>query len=99
MAIRIAGFVIGGPKIQIGTGVKPVADWMTWWVVGSTAVILGSLALLAVDVVMGFAYFGQPKWPLWFILLGIVAVLGVALGFAGLVGLMAVAGYKAWKSE
>jgi hypothetical protein len=74
---------------------KPVADWMKWWLVGSTAVIVGSLALLAIDIVMGFAYFGQPKWPLWFSVLGVLAVLGVALGFAGFLGLMAVAGYKA----
>lgn len=95
MRVRIAGRVFGE---RSPGGSQAIAGWMTWWLVGSTAVLLGSLGLLGVDVVMGFAYFGEPKWPVWFWVLGVLAVAGVGLGFAGFVGLMVVAGYRERKS-
>ena len=70
---------------------------MQGWLVASTVVLVGSLVLLGIDVVMGFAYFGEPTWPVWFWVLGIVATVGIGLGFSGFVGLMAVAGYQAFK--
>ena len=95
MRIRIAGRVFGGGS---SGGSQVIAGWMRGWLVASTAVLVGSLGLLGVDVVMGFAYFGEPTWPVWVWVLGGLAIAGVALGFAGFLGLIAVAGFRERRS-
>jgi hypothetical protein len=60
-------------------------------------ILVGSLALLAVDVVAGFSYFMQKTTPLWVTLLGVAAVSGIALGFAGFLLLMVMAAWLNWR--
>ena len=63
-------------------------------VVASVGVLLISLVLLWAISLRRLFTFREKTNPLWVTLLGVVAVLGVAVGFAGFFLLMAVAGWR-----
>ena len=73
---------------------KPLPDGFKGWIVASVGVLLVSLMLVLGAIVAAFVYFSDKTSPLWVTLLGVAGALGVGLGFAGLVGLMAVAGWR-----
>lgn len=75
---------------------QPIPEGYKAWIIASLAVLVGSLVLLAADVTAGFVYF-DGKSPLWVTILGVVAVLGIGLGFAGFLVLMLVAGWRNWR--
>jgi len=76
---------------SLGKAYKP-------WIVASIAILVFSLFLLAADVTAGFLHFGE-ETPVWIIILGVLAVLGIILGFTGFLGLMLFAGYKSLRDE
>ena len=61
------------------------------WLIAAVVVLVGSLFLLAADGTMAFVSYADRPMPLWLLLVGVVAALGVALGFASMFGLMLVA--------
>ena len=65
------------------------------WLIASVAVLVASLLLLAFVGTMAFV--GPAQAPLWLIALGVVAVLGVAVGFAGFFLMMLAAGWKSFR--
>ncbi len=67
------------------------------WLIVSVAVLVGSLGLLAVAVTAAFFTFADVAAPLWVIVLGVLALLGVGLGFGGLFLLLATAGWQSWR--
>lgn len=67
------------------------------WLILCLAVLVGSLILLAVAVIAGFSSFAAASTPLWVIVLGAIAVIGVGLGFAGFFLLMTVAGWRSFR--
>ncbi len=75
---------------SVGKAYKP-------WLIASIALLVLSFILLAIDVTAVFLNFGGQTTPLWVIVLGVFAVLGVGLGFAGFFLLMAAAGWKAFR--
>ncbi len=60
---------------------KAISDGFKWWLVASTAVIVGSLLLFVVNLVAGFAFFTEKTAPLWVTVVGVVSVIGMGLGF------------------
>lgn len=78
---------------------KPLPPGYKGWIIACLVIFVGALVLLAADVTAGFVYFDQKTAPLWVTVLGVVAVLGIALGFAGFLLLMLVAGYQNWKES
>lgn len=76
---------------SIGKAYKP-------YLLASLAVLIGSLALLGVAGTAAFiGTTGEPT-PLWVIVLGVVAVLGVIAGFGGFFLIMAVAGWQSFRA-
>ncbi len=75
---------------SIPRGYKP-------WLIASVVVRVGSLGLLAVAVTAAFWTFQDTTAPLWVVLLGAAAVLGIVVGFGGLFVLLATAGYKSFR--
>jgi membrane protein YdbS with pleckstrin-like domain len=73
---------------------KAVPDGFKGVLVVSVSVLLVSLMLLVGDIAAAFVYFSQKATPLWVTVVGAIAVLGVAAGFAGLFVLMAIAGWR-----
>ncbi len=73
---------------------KALPDGFKGWVVASIGVLLASLVLVLGAIVEAFVYFSEKTTPLWVVLLGVAGVLGVGVGFAGLFGMMAVAGWR-----
>ena len=78
---------------------KPMLDGFKWGLVTSVSVLLVSLALFVGDIVAGFVYFSQKATPLWVTVLGAVAALGIAVGFAGFFVLMAIAGWRSHRES
>jgi len=78
---------------------KPLPPGYKGWIVTCLVIFVGALVLLAADVTAGFVYFDQKTTPLWVTVLGVAAVLGIALGFVGFLLIMVVAGYKNWKES
>jgi hypothetical protein len=78
---------------------EPIPAAYKAWLIASIAILVGSLVLLAIVVTAAFVTFNQQATPLWVIVLGAVAVFGVALGFGGFFLLMATAGYSAWRES
>jgi len=72
----------------------PIPSSYKPWIILSLVILVGALILFAVDVTAGFLYF-EHATPLWVIVLGVVAVLGVAAGFGGFFLLMLLAGWTA----
>ena len=60
---------------------KAISEGFKWWLVASTAVIVGSLVLFVVNLVAGFAFFTEKTAPLWVTVVGVVSVIGMGLGF------------------
>ena len=80
-------------------GEDPVPRAYRPWLLLSLLVLVGSLFLLAILVVVVFIRFGATTaTPIWLILLGVVAALGILLGFAGFLLLMLAAGYTSWRA-
>jgi hypothetical protein len=75
---------------SIGRAYKP-------WIIVSVAVLVGSLMLLAAVGTIGFVYYANSGMPVWLLVLGVVAALGVALGFGGFFLLMLAAGWKSFR--
>ena len=73
---------------------KSLPDGMKGWLIASIGVLLASLVLVLGAIVAAFVYFSDKTTPLWVTLLGVAGALGVGLGFAGLLGLMAFAGWQ-----
>ncbi len=69
------------------------------WLILSVAVLVGSLILLAVAVTVAFVTFSEKSAPLWDVVLGVAAVLGIVGGFGGLFLLMATAGFLSWRES
>jgi hypothetical protein len=71
---------------------KAMPDGSKGLLITSLVVLLGSLTLFLGNVVAGFVYFTAKTTPLWVTVLGVVALLGMAVGFGGvcLVFLLAV---------
>lgn len=78
-------------------GEEPIGKAYKPWLILSLVVLVGSLVLLAVAVTAAFVNFGATTTPLWVVILGVLAVLGVALGFLGFLLIMVAAGWKAWR--
>lgn len=78
-------------------GDDPIPKAYKPWLILSLLVLVGSLVLLAVVVTVAFVRFDSAGTPIWLVLLGVVAVLGIALGFAGFLLLMFTAGYRSWR--
>ena len=77
---------------SIGKAYKP-------WLIASLAVLIGSLGLLAIVGAVAFLYFAATGMPLWLLLLGVVAVLGMLLGFGGFFLLMMTAGWNSFRES
>ncbi len=77
---------------SIGKAYKP-------WVIASLTVLVGSLALLGLVMTIAFLYYSGTATPLWVIVLGVVAALGVGLGFAGFFLMMMTAGWMSWRES
>jgi H+/Cl- antiporter ClcA len=75
---------------SLGKAYKP-------WLIASVAVLVASLLLLAVVGTMGFVYYADVDMPLWLNLLGVVAVLGVAIGFGGFFLMMVLASWRSFR--
>ena len=75
---------------SLGKAYKP-------WLIASVAVLVASLMLLAFVGTMGFLDSSKGGTPLWLVVLGVVAVLGVAVGFAGFFLMMVAAGWKSFR--
>ncbi|SNT26386.1 hypothetical protein SAMN05421770_106167 [Granulicella rosea] len=74
----------------IGKAYKP-------WLIASLTVLVLSLVLLAGDVTAAFINFDTKAMPIWVTVVGVLAALGIALGFAGFLGIMLVSGWASWK--
>lgn len=78
---------------------KPLPDGFKGWIIADVAILLLSLLLAVTDIAAAFLYFSASATPFWVTLLGIAAALGVALGFAGLFTLMAIAGWRSHRES
>ena len=76
----------------IGKSYKP-------WLIGSVAILVLALFSLAVTVTISFVYFAGKDSPLWLIVIFVFSALGVAVGFAGVFGLMTFAGWQSFREE
>jgi H+/Cl- antiporter ClcA len=80
---------------MMGQALSPaIPNGFKRWLVASVSVLLVSLALFGVVVVAAFVYFADKTDPLWVTVLGVLAVFGVGIGFAGFFVLMAIAGWQ-----
>ena len=78
---------------------EPIPKAYIPWIIASIVVLVGSLILFSVAVTAAFVSFGDRTTPLWVIVLGVLAILGVALGFGGFFLLMATAAYQNWRES
>ena len=78
---------------------KAMPDGFKWWLVASVSVLLFSLLLFVGNVVAGFVYFMGKTAPVWVTALGIVALLGMCVGFGGLFLLLILVAVKAHRNE
>jgi len=76
---------------SIGKAYKP-------YLLASLAVLIGSLVLLGVVGTVAFVGTTGEPTPLWVIVLGVVAVLGLAAGFSGFFLIMVVAGWQSFRA-
>jgi uncharacterized membrane protein YciS (DUF1049 family) len=74
-------------------------DGFKRWLVVSVIVLLLSLGLALADIVAAFIYFADKTNPNWITVLGVVAALGIVLGFAGFFLLMAIAGWQSHRES
>ena len=78
---------------------EPVPKAYRPWLIISVVVLVGSLVLLAVAVAAAFVSFGDRTTPFWVIVVGALAVMGVAVGFGGFFLIMAAAAYQNWRES
>jgi pilus assembly protein TadC len=78
---------------------KAIPDGFKWWLVASTTVIVGSLVLFVVNVVAGFAFFTEKTAPLWVTVVGVISVVGMALGFGCLILVFLLAALKGRRNK
>jgi hypothetical protein len=78
-------------------GSKAIPAGYKWWLIGSVAVLVGSLVLFTTAVVAGFVYFSAKATPLWVTVWAVISVLGIGVGFLGLFGIFVAAAMKARK--
>ena len=76
---------------------EPIGKAYKPWIIASVAILVGSLFLLTLSVFAGFVFYQGADKPIWLILLAILAVLGIALGFAGFFMLMLTAGWRSFR--
>ncbi len=76
---------------SIGKAYKP-------WLIASAAALVGGLLLLAFVGTMAFVNSAKGM-PLWLLLLGVVAALGIAVGFGGMFLILAMAGWTSFKES
>lgn len=69
------------------------------WLIASVAVLVGSLVLLAIAVTAAFMAFADKDTPLWVIVVGILGLLGVAAGFAGMLLILGTAAWLSFREE
>jgi uncharacterized membrane protein YqhA len=67
------------------------------WLIASLVILVGSLVLLAIAVTAAFWTFADQTTPLWAVVLGVLSLLGIALGFGGLFLMLVAAGYKSFR--
>ena len=67
------------------------------WLIASVVVLVGSLGLLAVAVTAAFLSFADQATPLWVVVVGAFAVLGVGVGFGGMFLILATAGWRSFR--
>ena len=82
-----------------GAKSKAIPDGYKWWIVASVGVLLVSLAMFVGTVVAAFVYFAEKATPIWVTVLGVISVLGIAVGFAGLFLILIVIGWKARRRD
>ena len=75
---------------SLGRGYKP-------WLMASVALLVGSLGVLAVAAAVAFVQYADAPAPIWLVLLGLAAALGVAGGFAGMFVLVGIAGVRSFR--
>ena len=76
---------------SIGKAYKP-------YLMLSLAVLIGSLALLAVVGTVAFIATAGAPVPLWVVVLAVVSVLGMMAGFGGFLLIMVVAGWQSFRA-
>jgi hypothetical protein len=87
-------------KVETGKAAsKAMPDGLKGLLVTSLVVLVGSLMLFVGNVVAIFVYFTAEATPLWVTGLGVVAVLGIALGFGGVGVVFILAVVKARKED
>ena len=69
------------------------------WLIASVVLLVGSLMVLAASAAAVFIWYSETGAPLWLIVVAVLGVLGVAAGFAGLIVMMATAGWKSFRDE
>ena len=67
------------------------------WLIVSLAILIASLLLLGVVGTVSFV--STAKTPIWLILVGVVAALGIAVGFAGFFLIMLTAGWHSFRES
>lgn len=92
------GGPIGGGTTRKTTG-TPISDGLKRWLIASVAVLLASLTLFVGNIVAGFVYFNEKTIPLWVTVVGVIAVLGIATGFGGLLLVLVLAALKSHKDD
>jgi hypothetical protein len=78
---------------------KAMPDGFKWWLVASVSVLLFSLLLFVGNVVAGFVYFMGKTTPVWVTVLGVVALLGMCVGFGGLFLLLILVAVDAHRND
>ena len=78
---------------------EPIPKAYKPYLILSVAVLVGSLLVLTVVVTIAFVYFINQPTPIWITLLGVVAALGVALGFGGMLLMMLLAGWSSFREQ
>ena len=87
------------PKLPKQTGAESLPKGYKPFIIASLTILVLSLVLLAGAVVAAFVFFGGEGTPLWVVVMGGFAVFGIALGFAGFLGMMLVAGWRSFKES
>lgn len=86
-------FTITRPKSRPGAAPALPKLYQIWLVV-CLVVLVGSLLLLAISAGAAFVYYSDVAVPLWLTVIGVLAGMGVALGFGGLFLLLVLAGWR-----
>jgi hypothetical protein len=78
-----------------GVKSKAIPDGYKRWIIASVGVLLVSLAMFTGAIVAWFVYFMQKFTPLWVTVLGVFAVLGIGVGFGGLILVLILCAWRA----